>query len=234
MCGRFTLRTPATVLIEQFQLSVDRGRQLAPFEPRYNIAPAQDVVVVRVMEEGGPRDAAALRWGLIPSWAKEPQGGPPMINARSETLAEKPTFRTAFRRRRCLIPADGFYEWQSAGAGRGKKQPFYVHFRDDRPFAFAGLWEKWSADPLTIESCTIVTTSASPALESLHERMPVILDPSDYDQWLDPAAQEPSAVAHLLVPCTDQELIAEPVSTHVNRVANDDPHCVAVQRTLFE
>ena len=186
--------------------------------------------------------AAMLRWGLIPSWAKELQGGgPPMINARGETLAEKPSFRTAMRRRRCLIPADGFYEWQKSVDGAAKKQPYYIHYRDDRPFAFAGLWESWAAPKSapppggpTIESCTIVTTSASEALASLHDRMPVILAPGDYELWLDPAVEEPAAVAHLLAPCDDEELIAEPVSTHVNRVANDDPQCIEVQRALFD
>ena len=239
MCGRFTLRTPMSVLMKHFQLSLGADRQLALFEPRYNIAPTQDIVVVRVMDAGGEREAAMLRWGLIPSWAKEPRSGPPLINARSETLAEKPTFRTAFRRRRCLIPADGFYEWQKppGGAVRGKKQPFYIHRRDDQPFAFAGLWESWTAqdsEPLTIESCTIVTTAANQTLQPLHDRMPVILAPGDYALWLDPAVEEPAAVAHLLAPCGDDELAAEPVSTHVNRVANDDPRCVEVQRALFD
>jgi putative SOS response-associated peptidase YedK len=246
MCGRFTLRTPMTVLVEQFQLNLDAARQLPLFEPRYNIAPTQDVVAVRVEPASGERQAAMLRWGLIPSWSKDPPGGPPMINARGESVAEKPSFRTALRRRRCLIPADGFYEWQqpgaagSASAGRGKKQPYYIHFRDDRPFAFAGLWESWTAkdsrppDRLTIESCAIVTTSASHALASLHDRMPVILAPGDYQLWLDPAVEDPAAVTHLLAPNNDEDIIAEPVSTHVNRVANDDPQCIQVQRALFE
>lgn len=228
-----------SVLIEQFELGLEAARQLPLFEPRYNIAPTQDVLAVRVDAEVGEREAAALRWGLIPSWAKEPKSGPPMINARAETVAEKPTFRTAVRRRRCLIPADGFYEWQKLGAGanRGKKQPFYIHRGDDRPFAFAGLWESWSAmenRPLVIESCTIITTSANRALAALHDRMPVILAESDYALWLDPIVDDPGDVAHLLAPCGDEELVAEPVSTHVNRVANDDPQCIQVQRALFE
>lgn len=228
-----------TVLIEHFQLSLGADRQLALFEPRYNIAPTQDIVAVRVTAESGEREAALLRWGLVPSWAKEIQSGPPMINARAETLADKPTFRTAFRRRRCLIPADGFYEWQKppGGSMRGKKQPYMIHRPDDRLFAFAGLWETWTAkgsEPLTVESCTIVTTSANKTLEPLHDRMPVILAPDDYAQWLDPAVEEPAAIAHLLAPCGDEELLAEPVSTHVNRVANDDPRCIEVQRALFD
>jgi putative SOS response-associated peptidase YedK len=234
------------VLVEQFQLDLDAARQLALFEPRYNIAPTQEVVVVRVAPGSRERSAALVRWGLIPSWSKDPQTGPPLINARGETVANKPSFRSAMRSRRCLIAADGFFEWQHPGAtssattARSKKQPYYIHFRDDRPFAFAGLWESWtsndarSADALTIESCTIITTSASEALSSLHERMPVILAPSDYDVWLDPTIEDPAAVAHLIAPNTDDDIIAEPVSTHVNRVANDDPKCIHVERALFD
>jgi putative SOS response-associated peptidase YedK len=157
-----------------------------------------------------------------------------MINARAETLGEKPTFRTALRSRRCLIPADGFYEWQQV-AGSAKKRPYYIHRRDGRPFAFAGLWDRWSTSGQApaIESCTIVTTEANSALRDLHDRMPVVLAPGDYAQWLDPAVAEPTELAHMLAPCGDDELVAEPVSTHVNRVANDDPRCVEVERSLF-
>jgi putative SOS response-associated peptidase YedK len=244
MCGRFTLRTPPAVLIEQFDLDVHGDRQLPLFEARYNIAPTQDVLVVRADPADGSRVAAMLRWGLIPSWSKSDKvgAGPPMINARAETLAEKPTFRIAFRHRRCLIPADGFYEWQqSPSAARGKKQPYYIHRPDHAPFAFAGLWKKWTRrpaesseeGPLTIESCTIVTTSANNTLRDLHERMPVVLAPNDYAQWLNATIEEPAALAHLLAPCGDDELVAEPVGTHVNKVANDDPSCIAARRSLF-
>ena len=228
-----------TVLIQQFELGLETARQLALFEPRYNIAPTQDILAVRVEGESGRREAAMLRWGLIPSWSKEPGGGPPMINARGESIAEKPSFRTATRRRRCLIPADGFYEWQKI-AGSTKKQPYYIHYRDDRPFAFAGLWESWkpkdakSDDASGIESCTIVTTSASKALESIHDRMPVILEPNEYTLWLDPAVQDPAAIERLVAANDDPAIVAEPISTHVNRVANDDPRCIEVQRALFE
>jgi putative SOS response-associated peptidase YedK len=237
MCGRFTLRTPLTVLIERFQLDVVAARQLALFEPRYNIAPTQEILVVRADAASGRREAAMLRWGLIPSWSKEPASGPPMINARGESIAEKPSFRTATRRRRCLIPADGFYEWQKAGGGSAKKQPYYIHFDDNRPFAFAGLWESWRPKEQEgdgIESCTIVTTSASPALAEIHDRMPVILAPNDYARWLDPKVQEPAAIQDLIEPNDDPSIIAEPISTHVNKVANDDPRCIQVQRALFD
>jgi putative SOS response-associated peptidase YedK len=260
MCGRFTLRTPLTVLIEHFDLDARGDRQLPLFEARYNIAPTQEVLVVRQDPADNRRTADMLRWGLIPSWSASEKGnsGPPMINARSETLATKPMFRNAVKRRRCLIPADGFYEWQqSPGSGKGKKQPYFIHRPDDGPFAFAGLWESWSSrggepsatnepssspslqgtgtedGPLTIESCTIVTTEANTTLRELHERMPVVLAPCDYAMWLDPKVDDPAALAHLLAPCGEEELIAEPVGTHVNKVVNDDPRCVAVQRSLF-
>jgi putative SOS response-associated peptidase YedK len=240
---------PLAVLIEHFELDVHGERQLALFEPRYNIAPTQDVIVVRANPEDGRRSAATMRWGLLPSWMKGKASGPPMINARAETLAEKPAFRGALRARRCLIPADGFYEWQQvSGGGKGKKQPFYIHRPDGRPFAFAGLWETWREGPgpsaqgrgiseqssqSTIESCTIVTTSANAALRELHDRMPVVLSSGDYALWLDPNIDDPGRLQHLLVPCVDEALVAEPVSTHVNRVANDDPRCVEAVRSLF-
>ena len=238
-----------TVLIEHFQLGLGAARQLPLFQPRYNIAPTQDILVVRAEAKSGEREVAMLRWGLIPVWAKGPQGGPPLINARAETVDEKSTFRHALRRRRCLIPADGFFEWQQSPGvtSRGKKQPYLIHRRDDGPLAFAGLWDSWISkgsmrmtgadgkrEPLRIESCTILTTAANATLAPLHDRMPVILLPSDYERWLDPAVREPEAVADLLVPYDDAELVAEPVSTHVNRVANDDAGCVAGQQSLFE
>lgn len=229
-----------TVLVEHFQLEVDSARQLALFEPRYNIAPTQEVLAVRVNGSSGKREPAMLRWGLVPSWSKELQSGPPMINARGESIAEKPSFRTAMRRRRCLIPADGFYEWQEAGTSRTKKQPYYIHYEDHRPFAFAGLWETWQAkdtpagETLAMESCAIVTTPASKALAELYDRMPVILEPSDYALWLDPAVQDAAKVQLLVEPNDDPAIIFEPISTHVNKVANDDPRCIQVQRALFD
>jgi putative SOS response-associated peptidase YedK len=237
-----------TVLIEHFQLGLEAAWQLPLFEPRYNIAPTQDILVIRAEPKGGDREGAILRWGLIPVWAKQVQGGPPLINARAESVSDKPTFRHALRRRRCLIPADGFYEWQQTpgATSRGKKQPHLIHRTDGGVLAFAGLWDSWiekgpkhssrglnRREPLRIESCTIVTTSANATLAQLYDRMPVILSPNDYALWLDPAVREPEAVAHLLVPYEGDDLVAEPVSMHVNRVANDDPECVAVQRSLF-
>jgi putative SOS response-associated peptidase YedK len=233
MCGRFTLRTPTAVLVEHFDLRPNGAAGPPSVRPRYNIAPTQDVAVVRASPASGSRELAWLHWGLIPSWAKDPSIGNRMINARGETFAEKPSFRVAARRRRCLIPTDGFYEWQK----RGKtKQPYYIHRPDDGPFAFAGLWEHWrpkDADGPEIESCTIVTTEANAMMQDLHERMPVILAPNDYTLWLDPDEQDVEAVAHLIAPCPDDELVAHPVSTHVNRPKNDDSSCIDAIRELF-
>lgn len=230
MCGRFTLRTPTPVLIEQFRLdeAIDRG-------PRYNIAPSQDIAVVRQAADG-TRVMNALWWGLAPSWAKDPGIGNRMINARSETAAEKPSFRAAFKRRRRLIPADGFYEWVK-GAGK-QKQPYLIEMADAAPFALAGLWEHWprgaqSGDPERIETCTILTTEAAGRMAEIHDRMPVILSPNDYDPWLDAKVEEAGPLEYLFEPFPSEELSFNPVSTHVNNPRNDDSECVVHQRTLF-
>ncbi len=218
MCGRFTLRTPAHRLAEAF--GVDALPNLAP---RYNIAPTQDVVAIRHTEAG--RGLAMLRWGLIPGWAKDPAIGSRMINARAETVAEKPSFRAAFRQRRCLVAADGFYEWQKAA--EGPKQPYYIRLESDAPFAIAGLWERWR-DPAgeTVESCTLITTEANPALAPIHHRMPVIVSPADYDAWLDPRPASADALHDLLRPYLGAEMAAIPIGRHVNNVRNDDPGCI--------
>jgi putative SOS response-associated peptidase YedK len=231
MCGRFTLRTPLSTLIQQFQLAESPQVQL-PL--RFNIAPTQDVAAIRVAAAGGPRQLGLLRWGLIPSWAKDPAMGARMINARAETVSEKPSFRAAFRRRRCLVPADGFYEWKKIGR---KKQPYYFRRRDDRPFALAGLWEQWwdnrERDGEPLETCTIITTEANELSQPIHDRMPVILDATDYDLWLDPDAQDKEPLQALLQPYDASQLRADPVSTHVNNVRHDDPQCIEVQPELF-
>lgn len=171
MCGRFTLRTPAKHIAEIFGLS-----DVFDLPHQYNIAPSQDVAAVRLNREGKKRELAMLHWGLVPFWAKDPKIGYRTINARAETLATKPSFRNAFKKRRCLIVADGFYEWQKTN---GKKQPFLIHMKDDRPFAFAGLWEHWKGDDEVIESCTIIVTEANDLMKPIHDRMPVILSPDD-------------------------------------------------------
>jgi putative SOS response-associated peptidase YedK len=221
MCGRFTLRSPASILAEQFAIF-----DMAPIGPRFNIAPTQAVPVVRMnRREGEPRrELVALRWGLIPGWAKDPAIGNRMINARAETVAEKPAYRTAFRRRRCLVPADGFYEWQRIG---GKKQPFFIHMRDDGPFALAGLWELWEApDHSRIESFTVLTTEPNDVVRPIHNRMPVILNQSDYSLWLDPAVEDPGMLAPLLRPYRADSMESYPVSSHVSNPRHEDPSCI--------
>lgn len=219
MCGRFTLTDPDADLAEQFNLP-----DVPDLQPRYNIAPTQPVAAVRVAAESAARELALLRWGLIPFWANDPGIGARMINARSETAAEKPAFRAAFRRRRCLVLADGFYEWQKENGG---KQPFYIRLRDGQPFAFAGLWESWKGEGETvIESCTLLTTQPNDLIHPLHNRMPVILHPRDYALWLDPEMQAAERLKPLLRPYPFEEMVAYPVSRFVNKPQNDDPRCI--------
>jgi len=216
MCGRFTLRAPASVIAEQFRLSA-----VPPFSARFNIAPTQPVLAVRAAPE---RELVALVWGLVPSWAKDAKGGARMINARAETLAQRPAFRAALRHRRCLIPADGFYEWPKAGRAR---QPFFYHMIDERPFAMAGLWESWEgAGGGPLETCTIVTTQANELVAAVHDRMPVILAAEDYDRWLDGAVESPEEVVPLLRPYPSQQMRARRVGPLVNRAAHDGPDCI--------
>ena len=219
MCGRFTLTDPNADLAVQFDLP-----SIPPLQPRYNIAPTQPVAAVRIAAEAAVREMVLLHWGLIPFWAKDPEIGARMINARAETVADKPAFRHAFRRRRCLVVADGFYEWQKQN---GTKQPFYIRLRDARPFAFAGLWERWeAADAGVIESCTLLTTQPNDLMLTLHNRMPVILQPKDYDLWLDPEVQKVELLQPLLQPYPSQDMAAYAVSRWVNSPDNDDPRCI--------
>lgn len=213
MCGRFTLATPAERIAEHFQLA-----SVPVLAPHYNIAPSQSIAAIRAA--GPQRELVWLRWGLVPAWAKDPNIGYKMINARAESLAERPAYRTAFRRRRCLVPADGFYEWK--GTGRGK-QPYHIRRRDRGPFAIAGLWEHWKSPAGDIiESVTLVTTAANALLAPVHDRMPVLLAPESYGSWLDPAMQEPKHLTALLQPCSGDELVVQPVSARVNNTREDD------------
>jgi putative SOS response-associated peptidase YedK len=216
MCGRYAFFSPAEAVRRVFELP-----DAPPLEPRYNVAPTQDVAAVRAGEEGR-RAFAMLHWGLVPKWAKERAIGNRMINARAETLDEKPAFRDAFRKRRCLVLADGWYEWQAAAGG---KQPWFVRRRDAKPLAFAGLWERWKdpADGSTLESCTIVTTNASESIRKIHERMPVVLDAPDWDRWLDTAFSDTAKLSELLVPFDAKALEAWPVSREVNAPKNEGP-----------
>ena len=217
MCGRFTLSQSAEAIASVFQLN-----QVPTLEPRYNIAPTQPVATV-LQTSAHERQFQLLRWGLIPAWAKDATMGSRLINARAETVAEKPSFRSAFRHRRCLVIADGFYEWRRQD---GKKQPFYFRMQNQQPFAFAGLWEHWQ-DPKgeAINSCTILTTEANELLQQIHERMPVILNPKDYDMWLDPTMQI-EQLQQLLQPYSSTAMTSYPVSTKVNKPTNDTPELI--------
>jgi len=220
MCGRFTLFEPDKVLAKEFGVSGFPPRSL-----RYNIAPSQPIAAVRAVPTGSGRELALLRWGLIPSWSKDPAIGIRLINARAETAPEKPSFRNAFRRHRCLIPTSGFYEWLRWERG---KQPYFVRMRDGHPFAFAGLWDRWeSPEEGAIETCTILTTAANAVLAPIHDRMPVILPPWEYSRWLDPSIKDPDSLAPLLVPFPPEEMLAYPVNPRVNVPSADDKGCIA-------
>ena len=217
MCGRFAQYCGSMDLEAQFGASLDGAWP----PPRDNIAPGSQLLAVRA-DSAGTRTFTTLQWGLIPRWAKDRQIGNRTINARAETVAEKPSFRAAFRQRRCLIPADGFYEWQASGSG---KQPYFIARRDRQPFAFAGLWETWT-DPASgarIDSTTIIVTDANDVVRPIHDRMPVILSPSDYRLWLDPGLNRPAPLQALLTPCDPAPLMAYPVDRRVNTPAQDDP-----------
>ncbi len=224
MCGRFALYATPEKLAEHFGLA-EPPAQLAP---RYNIAPTQPVGIVRFDPQHQRREWALVLWGLIPSWSKEPAMAARMINARAETVAEKPSFRTAFRRRRCIIPASGFYEWMKRNGG---KQPYYITSRDGTPLGFAGLWERWiGPEGEEIESCTILTTDANEEVARLHNRMPVILAPEDYATWLgDGQETAPAYLAqlkHLFRPFPVGRLKLYPVSPYVNDPRNEGVACI--------
>lgn len=217
MCGRFAQRISVKQLAQTFGVNVTETRA------RYNVAPTQDVLAVRQQAEG--HTAVMLKWWLVPAWAKDPSMGARMINARSETVTEKPAFREAFKRRRCLIPASGFYEWQRQGA---RKQPYYFQMKDGQPFAFAGLWERWvDAGGKEVETCAILTTVCNDLLRPVHERMPVIIAPTTYEQWLEPQVRDGELLQALLCPYPSQEMESYPISLRVNNPAYDDEQCVA-------
>jgi len=220
MCGRFTLTVDPSDLQTAFPwVTLPAGAPAA----RYNIAPSQPIAVVA---NNGQNSLEFYRWGLIPSWAKDAAIGNRMINARAETLADKPSFRTAFKRRRCLVLADGFYEWRKEPGGK-TKTPMYVRLKSGEPFAFAGLWEAWRApDDQALLSCAIITTTPNALMEKIHDRMPVILKPDTYTQWLDPAEQEPDKMSRLLKPYPASHMTAYAVSRLVNKPENDSPKCI--------
>jgi putative SOS response-associated peptidase YedK len=247
MCGRFVQASSPELLVARF--GVDEPAA-ARHEPSYNVAPRATVYAVRDRAGGdggfaarrrkaGARDGdqsedhgrrrylSELRWGLIPSWAKDPKVGDRMINARAESLMDKPAYERAFRRHRCLVPAEGFYEWQRRGS---RKQPMFIHRRDGEPMAFAGLWAAWrdASDPdgEWLRSCTIVTTYANTTIAPLHDRMPVVLEERDWDRWLDPDSGDLDGLTHVLRPASDDLLVAYPVGTAVNTADNDGPELV--------
>jgi putative SOS response-associated peptidase YedK len=219
MCGRYELHSNPAAIALAFGLA-----QLPEVQPRYNIAPTNDVPIVRVGNDG-QRELVRMRWGLVPRWARDPSIGARMINARGETLAEKQSFRTGYRRHRCLLPADGFYEWRAAARGAGdsepsRRQPQHIGMADGSVFGLAGIYERWlSEGGDVIDSCAIVTTEANALLMPIHDRMPVIVPPEHYARWLDPANAD---VADLIAPYPPEAMAYYPVSSRVNAVRNDD------------
>jgi putative SOS response-associated peptidase YedK len=223
MCGRFVAASPPDQIARYF----DADAPEAALEPSYNVAPTNDVYAV--LEDGSTRRVEALHWGLVPRWAKDLSIGNRMINARAETLAEKSAYKSAFAKRRCIIPADGFYEWR-VEPGQKKKQPYFIHRSDGEPLAFAGLWEVWknpnSSDAEEVHSCTIITGEANEKIREVHDRMPVILPPKAWDTWLDPQEHDLDVLGRLLVPAPASLLDLHPVSTEVNTVRNKGPQLV--------
>ena len=219
MCGRFALSKSDR--IDWAQFGVRRGPKLPP---HWNLGPGRPIAVVRRADKEA--EAAMLRWGLIPFWAKDAGIGNRLANARAETAPEKPAFRAAFRKRRCLIPADGFYEWQAV-AGSTKRQPWFIARQDGEVFALAGLWERWQpTEGEAVESCTVLTTAANALMRPIHDRMPVVIAPSDFTAWLSPTV-EPGTAQALMMPWTGDAWSAHRVSLRVNSPANDDAECVA-------
>jgi putative SOS response-associated peptidase YedK len=221
MCGRFSFHSPHETVAQLFGVAAG----LLPLPPRWNIAPSADVAAVRA-RPGGGRELVLLHWGLVPSWAKERSIGQRLVNARLETLRDKPSFRSAFRKRRCLVVADGYYEWRAVGA---QKQPYLVEAADRAPFGMAALWESWPdpATGTTLESCVIVTRASAGVVSEIHERMPAIVAPADYAAWLDQAATDPAALAALLGGEPRVALVAHPVSRRVNNPRNEGPELAA-------
>lgn len=221
MCGRFLLAVDPAGLQEAFP-GFDFPR---PVEPRYNIAPSQPILAI---SNDGKSKADYFIWGLIPSWSKDFSIGVKMINARAETLSEKPAFRGPYQSRRCLIPASGFYEWHQQPGARSKT-PYYFRKKNGKPFAFAGLWEVWnSPDGSQVKSCTIITTDPNQIVAPIHNRMPVILHSDDYSQWIDPSPKPGNALKHLLIPYPSDDLVATQVSSYVSNPGNEGSNCIAV------
>jgi putative SOS response-associated peptidase YedK len=228
MCGRLTLTTPAQVVAEHFDVA-----EVPSLTPRYNIAPSQPVVVVRQRRSVPERRLEMRIWGLVPPWAREPAIGARLINARAETVTQKRAYRDAFRRRRCLVAADGFYEWQPRG--RNLKQPYHVTPEREELFAIAGLYERWAgAEGRTLDTCTLITTEANERMRAIHGRMPVLLPRDAWSAWLDPDARGAEELQALLRPSSEESLRLQPVGLRVNDTRHDDPECIRpVEGGLF-
>jgi putative SOS response-associated peptidase YedK len=219
MCGRYKLTRRKQLVEEHF----DSVSGVEDWNPRYNIAPTQHIPVIRQNPKEPIRELSLMRWGLIPSWSKDSSAAARMINARSETAGTKPAFRDALKSRRCLIPADGFYEWMRTGKS---KQPYCFELNDGELFAFAGLWDRWKdGTGKVLETCSILTTTPNAVTAAVHDRMPVILDPDNYDLWLDPGMRDVGAASELLKPYDARLMRCHPVSSRINHVANDDAAC---------
>jgi putative SOS response-associated peptidase YedK len=225
MCGRFTLRTRLNQLLQVYSIDVKLD-----WEPRFNIAPSQSILVVRNDPHGDRREMATLRWGLIPSWADDIRIGNQLINARAETIATKPSFKQAFKSRRCLVLTDGFYEWKKSGKS---KQPYFIRMANERPFVFAGLWERWPKPQPAIESCTIITTTPNALVADIHDRMPAILTEAAARLWLDRNMKDTDLLTPLLTPYPADEMVAFPVSTLVNSPQHDSADCIEPVKGLF-
>jgi putative SOS response-associated peptidase YedK len=232
MCGRYRLSRRKQIIEEYFETANWQD----DWTPRYNVAPTQPVPVIRQHPTEPVRQLSLMRWGLIPSWSKDPSAAARMINARSETASTLPAFRDALKFRRCVIPADGFYEWSRA---EKTKQPFCFEVRDGELFAFAGIWDRWQGGGIAVETCSILTTTPNAVTSAVHDRMPVILDPDNYDLWLDPGMRDVDSVSNLLRPYPAPLMRCYPVSTRINHVANDDEECsrrvelAEIQTTMF-
>jgi putative SOS response-associated peptidase YedK len=218
MCNRFTIRIPQAVLAHQF--GVEAGLQL-PL--RFNVCPSTQIPVVR--QTGERRELAMLKWGLVPAWSDEPKVKYSTFNAKSEEAAGKPAYRAAMKNRRCLILADGYYEWEEVNK---KKVPHYFQLRGQQPFAFAGLWERWNKAEPALETCTLLTTRANELQAKYHDRMPVILSPNDYAAWLDPANTDPKSLAYMFEPFPSNEMTDTPANPYVNKAGNEGPECLTV------
>ncbi|HZZ78706.1 MAG TPA: SOS response-associated peptidase [Gemmataceae bacterium] len=221
MCGRFVRSKEPEAYGQMFGLS-----EVPVLEANYNTAPTQPVIVVRMVDHH--KACAVMRWGLIPFWAKDKKSS--FINARDDSVIEKPAFKAAVKRRRCLVLADGYYEWLTEGKA---KTPFYFHMKDDKPLAFAGIWDTWKGEETPIESCAIITTSANDLSRPIHDRMPAVLRGADAEAWLDPDIEDPAALTQLLRPYPPAEMVCDRVGPYVNSVKNHGPQCVEIVKELF-